>query len=639
LEILEVTPEVFDETFPNPNHIFNSGAFCKLNESKLEKVYYLIFKDTKIRMGIIFGLRDKVLLSPFSATFGGFEFVKSDVKLYQIDAALHSLFTWASANYFSGIKIISPPFFYKEDFSAKVANCLYRAGFEVQNMELNYHFHTANLTEDYEQIIWYNAKKNLKKANNSGFLFEKINSNQGKLAYDVIVENRRKRGFPMRLTWEQLVATMSVVPIDFFIAKIADVITGAAIVYHMTHTIVRVIYWGDLLEFSKYKTMNFLSFQLFNYYKKQGIQFIDIGHSTDNSIPNHGLCEFKESIGCEILTLTQLYKKLEVTSINLPKLEELDTSKALRSIDAAEFNDYFTHDQNPFISEKFIHLNAHKVDRIVRLVQNSDKVQVGLIAGIKDNVLRSPFSAPFGGFHCKGENIYISYIDSFIQNLIVFAHAENITQMNITLPPDIYCQRLNAKIVNALTRFGFQTLLPDITNYVDLRAFNNTYTHNGSRTYYNQAVNKKLNFAEATTEQEKELIYKIISDNRASKGRPIFMTLDDILLTNTIFTTDFFKVTNANGDIVAGAILYRAHPEIVYTLFWGDTNEGRSDRSMDFLIFNLLFHYKSADYSYIDLGISTVGGTPNEGLLRFKETHECLTSLRYSFRWSSEEKK
>ena len=163
MEILEVTSEVFDITFPNPNHIFNSGAFSKLNEARFETVYYLIFKDTKTRLGIILGLKDKILLSPFSATFGGFEFVCEDIKLYQIDTALQSLFKWASAKKCIGIKIIPPPFYYKEDFLNKVTNCMYRAGFETQNMELNYHFQTANLSENYEQDIWYNAKKNLKK--------------------------------------------------------------------------------------------------------------------------------------------------------------------------------------------------------------------------------------------------------------------------------------------------------------------------------------------------------------------------------------------------------------------------------------------------------------------------------------------
>lgn len=310
MEIVEVIPEVFDTTFPNPNHIFNSGAFSKLNESRFEKVYYLIFKDTKTRLGIILGLKEEVVLSPFSATFGGFEFVSEDVKLYQIDAALQSLINWASAKKIIGIKIIPPPFFYKEDFLTKVANCMYRAGFITQNMELNYHFQTANISDTYENDIWYNAKKNLKKANAFGLKFEKLDAGQGKLAYDIIAQNRSERGFPLRLTWEQLVTTMNVIPMDFFLVKAAKETIGSAIVYHIAPSIVRIIYWGDLPQFSEYKTMNFLSYQLFKYYKEQGIKIIDIGHSTVDSVPNNGLCEFKESIGCSIGLLYEFYKKI-----------------------------------------------------------------------------------------------------------------------------------------------------------------------------------------------------------------------------------------------------------------------------------------------------------------------------------------
>jgi len=310
VEILEVTPEAFDAAFPYPNHIFNTGAFSKLNEPRFDKVHYLLFKDSKIRLGIILGLRDGILLSPFSATFGGFELVSHDVKLYQIDAAIQSLFDWAKFRNYRAIRLIPPPFFYKEDFLAKATNCLYRAGFETKNIELNYHFETDKLNDSYEQDIWYNARKNLKRANSYGLVFEELDKSQGKLAYDIIAQNRAERGFPLRMTWEQLVTTNSVIPMDFFLVKNATDTIGAAIVYHIAPGIVRVIYWGDLPQFSEYKTMNFLSYKLFSYYKEQGIRMIDIGHSTVDSVPNNGLCEFKESIGCSIGLLYEFYKKL-----------------------------------------------------------------------------------------------------------------------------------------------------------------------------------------------------------------------------------------------------------------------------------------------------------------------------------------
>ena len=310
MEILEVTPTIFDTAFPKPIQIFNTGAFSELNSSRFEKVYYLLFTDTKTRLGIILGLQENVLKSPFSAPFGGFEYVSSDVKLYQIDAALKRLFDWATSEGFVGITIIPPPYFYQEDFTAKISNCFYRAGFETQNVELNYHFQTALLSDSYLQTIWYNAKKNLKKAFAARLHFEKLESNQGEQAYTIIAQNRSERGFPLRLSYAQLVATSKVIVIDFFVVKKESQIIGSAIVYHVAPSIVRVVYWGDLPSYSDYKTMNFLSYSVFKHYKEEGIKFIDIGHSTVDSIPNHGLCEFKESIGCSVSLLNEFYKKI-----------------------------------------------------------------------------------------------------------------------------------------------------------------------------------------------------------------------------------------------------------------------------------------------------------------------------------------
>jgi hypothetical protein len=39
--------------------------FNQLNEDKCEAVYYLLFKDSKYRLGLIGGVRDNVFTSPF----------------------------------------------------------------------------------------------------------------------------------------------------------------------------------------------------------------------------------------------------------------------------------------------------------------------------------------------------------------------------------------------------------------------------------------------------------------------------------------------------------------------------------------------------------------------------------------------
>ncbi len=310
MEVLEVDSKHYSEVFSKPSHVFNSADFSAVNGYKCEQVYYLLFKDSKVRLGIIFGLRAGKIYSPFSAPFGGFEALYEDVKIQQIDEALAALQQWATAKQFEGIKIVPPPFFYNANFLNKSYNALLRAGFEATTVELNYQFPLVKFDEQYQSTIWYNAKKNLKKALQFGLTFEEIDPEKGEVAYKIIQQNRSERGFPLRMTWEQVLETMSVIPVDVFLVKKEQETIASAFVFQVTDIVVQVVYWGDLPQFSEYKTMSFISYQVFNYYKSLGKSMVDIGISTVDSIPNHGLCEFKESIGCDMAIKTDFYKKL-----------------------------------------------------------------------------------------------------------------------------------------------------------------------------------------------------------------------------------------------------------------------------------------------------------------------------------------
>lgn len=638
MEVLEVSSAEYLAAIQNPSHIFNSVPFAELNKQKCEKVLYLLFKDTKVRLGIIFGLRNNILTSPFSAPFGGFEAVSQDIKLQQIESALEKLDHWTMEHQYEGIRIVFPPFFYNSNTLNKVYNALIRNGYSRTNVDLNYQFSTKKFTEQYVKSIWYNAQKNLKRSFSAGLTFEKLPDTDGHLAYEVIALNRKSRGFPLRMSLEDVLSTASVIKIDYFLVKKEQTKVGAAVVFHVAKDIVQVVYWGDVPDYMEYKTMNFLSYHVFDYYAKQNLKIIDIGPSTENSVPNYGLCEFKESIGCDILIKTEFTKKFDYSASGLQLTKLSEDEKPLKELTASAYYEYFAFNRNPFVKRAFIELNSHKVDSILYLVPDDDKVQIGLVAGLRNNILLAPFSAPFGGFHFKGEQIYTSAIDSFLKSLLAYLEEKDIAELHLTLPPNIYSESSNAKIVGAFTRLGVPSQHPDITNYVDLREFQNHFTNNASRTYYNQAVKKSLSFSQTHDLEEQRIIYQIIKENRSRMGRPIFMTFENVKETSAVFATDFFTVRNINNEITAGAIFYRDHPEIVYALFWGDSQHGRQDRAMDFLIFNLWSHYKSLGYHYIDLGISTESGVPNEGLLRFKETHECKSSLRYTFVWKSSTK-
>ena len=119
-------------------------------------------------------------------------------------------------------------------------------------------------------------------------------------AYIVIKRNRQERGFPLRMTLQDVLATRKIINADFFVMSYEGIDVAAAQVFHVAKDIAQVIYWGDLPQYSHLRTMNYFTYKVFEYYSQTNIQILDIGPSTEDGVPNYGLCEFKENIGCEV---------------------------------------------------------------------------------------------------------------------------------------------------------------------------------------------------------------------------------------------------------------------------------------------------------------------------------------------------
>jgi len=302
MEILEVGAAEYDRVVELPYHVFGSAAFNDLNREKTEEVFYLLFREGKFRLGIVGGKKEHGFLSPFSAPFGGFSSVSSNIRIQYIEEAVRLLTAWAGEKDFNSVSITLPPSFYDDAFISKQVNCLWRLGFQFLKVDLNYSFSLHDFDDHYTGKIWYNARKNLNIAMENDLQFISCNTPEERAeAYQIIQKNRESRGFPLRMTWDQVLDTTQTVPADFFIVRdVPGNSIASAIVFHVAPGIVQVIYWGDLHEYGKLKTMNFLSYRVFEHYHQQGMKRVDLGPSTDHSVPNYGLAEFKESIGCTI---------------------------------------------------------------------------------------------------------------------------------------------------------------------------------------------------------------------------------------------------------------------------------------------------------------------------------------------------
>ncbi|MBP8850380.1 MAG: hypothetical protein KBG80_07480, partial [Breznakibacter sp.] len=74
--VIRVSSEEYEQELKklNPLHVYNRPQFALLNNLWVDEIHFLLFKTSKVEFAITLGERNNVLLSPWSAPFGGFAF-------------------------------------------------------------------------------------------------------------------------------------------------------------------------------------------------------------------------------------------------------------------------------------------------------------------------------------------------------------------------------------------------------------------------------------------------------------------------------------------------------------------------------------------------------------------------------------
>lgn len=310
MNIEEVSKEQYSQIVKH-DYVFNAVEFNELNKYKVEELKYLLFKDKKYRFGLCIGISKGELLCPFSAPFASMVAIKRPVPITNYDQAIDALDTFLVENHYKSIRFILPPMFYDEIGLGIFVNALYRKEYYFQNIDLNFQLDLTKVCmENYPEMIPRNGRKNLRIGLNSGLVLKHCDTyDEAKKAYGVIAENRETKGYPLRMTFQQVMDTVRIVKHDFFMVMKEDEAVAAALIYYINENVAQVIYWGDRPGFGEFKPMNYLAYQLIHYYGDRGLKYLDIGPSTEESVPNYGLCDFKESIGCDVSTKMTMIKR------------------------------------------------------------------------------------------------------------------------------------------------------------------------------------------------------------------------------------------------------------------------------------------------------------------------------------------
>ena len=302
--IRRVSPDEYRSIVPDRGIFFNEPAFTELNRGKVDEVFYLILmREDSARFGMIAGRMGTELRMPFSAPYAYPVSVLDDSKQEAIDAALEVFETYCGDCGIKSVRFILPPLFYDEDLLSGWISAFYRGGYRVENLDLNFalDLHRLNVDEEtYGRMITQKGRKALRKARKAGLEVVRCETEEDyREAYHIVEIGHAAKGFPVHLSFEQLMDTLKLVEHDAFIVRKDGVGIVGEFLYRINRRIVQGIYTGTHPDYMDCNGMNILTYHTIRYYGDLGYEILDKATAGKDSIPNYGLCNFKESVGCK----------------------------------------------------------------------------------------------------------------------------------------------------------------------------------------------------------------------------------------------------------------------------------------------------------------------------------------------------
>ena len=301
--IKRVSAEEYKVLVPDRKVFFNEPDFTELNKDKVDEVYYLVFfRENSARFGLIAGRVGNELRTPFSAPYSYPVSIIVDSKLETIDAALSNFEEYCASIDVESIRFILPPLFYDEHLLSGWISAFYRNEYILENLDLNFALNLKKLNVDeqtYGSMITQKGRKGLRKAMKSGLeIVRCVTDDEYFEAYKIIQLGHNAKGFPVNMSFEQLSSTLQLVEHDSFIVRKGTTGIVAEVLYRINDRIVQGIYTGTHPEFMDCNGMNLLTYYTIKYYGDKGFEILDKATAGKDSIPNYGLGNFKESVGC-----------------------------------------------------------------------------------------------------------------------------------------------------------------------------------------------------------------------------------------------------------------------------------------------------------------------------------------------------
>jgi predicted N-acyltransferase len=272
----------------------------------------------------------------------------------------------------------------------------------------------------------------------------------------------------------------------------------------------------------------------------------------------------------------------------------------------------------------------------LRFDHHDDGRLVGSLPGVRSGrTFASGWSAPFGGPDFTRPADTATNVMATMASAFDALEAQGVETIRIKAKPTFYSGN-EVAVQHTLFHHGFSVEQSELSYHIDLRSFSHPDQYEAAlkspaRRALKHAKREPFEYGEAVGDAEWEVAYDIIARNRSAKGRPLLLSLEYILRLRDLFPgrVRFFVLRHA-GVPVASALLYRLRPGIELVEYWGD-DHGLERSPMNLLAAHVCQRAIAERIDFVDLGLSSVRGEPNQGLIQFKQSILARAELRLNF--------
>ncbi|MEO8057846.1 MAG: GNAT family N-acetyltransferase [Burkholderiales bacterium] len=279
-----------------PGGLFHSLAFHQLHSQGDGRFFEWADGEQVLASVHFTPTQDGCWRSPARGTFAGYA-VTPGLALESLAAFHDAVEQRLVALGARRIEILPAPMAHDPAAFSNQVYLLRARGFTINRCDLNQSLDVDD--RPLAQRMSYGNRKRLGKCEREGLHCEVVGIDTLPEVYDTIACNRSARGHTMSMTLAQLQTMAEALPerLVLFACRDATQTVAAAVCLRLDAQTLYVFYWGDRPGHATLSPVVSVADTIYSYCQAAGVRRLDVGTSTVDAEPNHGLLQFKRGLG------------------------------------------------------------------------------------------------------------------------------------------------------------------------------------------------------------------------------------------------------------------------------------------------------------------------------------------------------